>query len=142
MIVCGSSVAFLLGTVTTWRTLALTGNLQSYRICHSFEIPNLLKVSIIYRTDWWVLFEGLVPCLVLLIGLFFVPESPRWLVSIYIQLRLEKIDEKIETKAVLFQAKVGREKEFEVALRRLRGKDADVSKEAAEIQVLPFINHE
>lgn len=78
MIVCGSSVAFLLGTVTTWRTLALT---------------------------------GLVPCLVLLIGLFFVPESPRWL------------------------AKVGREKEFEVALRRLRGKDADVSKEAAEIQV-------
>ncbi|RVX22148.1 Sugar transporter ERD6-like 16 [Vitis vinifera] len=102
MIVCGSSVAFLLGTVTTWRTLALT---------------------------------GLVPCLVLLIGLFFVPESPRWLVSIYIQLRLEKIDEKIETKAVLFQAKVGREKEFEVALRRLRGKDADVSKEAAEIQV-------
>lgn len=88
------------------------------------------------------MFEGLVPCLVLLIGLFFVPESPRWLVSIYIQLRLEKIDEKIETKAVLFQAKVGREKEFEVALRRLRGKDADVSKEAAEIQVLPFINHE
>ncbi|KAJ9700146.1 hypothetical protein PVL29_005800 [Vitis rotundifolia] len=78
MIVCGASVAFLLGTVATWRTLALT---------------------------------GLVPCLVLLIGLFFVPESPRWL------------------------AKVGREKEFEVALRRLRGKDADVSKEAAEIQV-------
>lgn len=32
------------------------------------------------------------------------------------------------------QAKVGLEKEFEVALRRLRGKDADVSAEAAEIK--------
>ena len=53
----------------------------------------------------------------------------------------EKIDETIESKSVWFQAKVGREKVFEVALR-LRGKDADVSKEATEFQVLPFINHE
>nr|GMD60282.1 sugar transporter ERD6-like 16 [Ipomoea batatas] len=77
MIVCGSSVAFLLGTVMTWRQLALT---------------------------------GILPCVFLLVGLFFVPESPRWL------------------------AKVGREKDFDVALRKLRGKNADVSKEAAEIQ--------
>uniref|UniRef100_A0A5B7B0P4 Putative sugar transporter ERD6-like 16 n=2 Tax=Davidia involucrata TaxID=16924 RepID=A0A5B7B0P4_DAVIN len=77
MIVSGSSVAFLMGTVITWRKLALT---------------------------------GLLPCIVLLLGLFFIPESPRWL------------------------AKVGLQKEFEVALRRLRGKDADVSLEAAEIQ--------
>lgn len=33
------------------------------------------------------------------------------------------------------QAKTGREKEFEAALQRLRGKDADISLEAAEIQV-------
>jgi SP family sugar porter-like MFS transporter len=78
MIVCGASNAFLLGTVTTWRTLALT---------------------------------GIVPCIVLLAGLFFVPESPRWL------------------------AKVGREKQFLSALQMLRGKEADVSAEAAEIQV-------
>ncbi|KAJ7955019.1 Sugar transporter ERD6 [Quillaja saponaria] len=77
MIVLGASSAFLIGTVITWRTLALT---------------------------------GLVPCIVLLVGLFFVPESPRWL------------------------AKVGLEKEFQVALRRLRGKDADITDEAAEIQ--------
>ncbi|KAM7488237.1 hypothetical protein LguiB_025721 [Lonicera macranthoides] len=77
MIVTGSSVAFLIGTFITWRTLALT---------------------------------GLLPCIVLLVGLFFIPESPRWL------------------------AKVGLEKEFEVALRRLRGTNADVSVEAAEIQ--------
>ncbi|XP_058076790.1 sugar transporter ERD6-like 16 isoform X2 [Magnolia sinica] len=77
MICSGVSVAFVVGVVVTWRTLALT---------------------------------GLVPCLILLLGLFFIPESPRWL------------------------AKVGREKEFKAALQRLRGKDADISKEAAEIQ--------
>ncbi|EXC05702.1 Sugar transporter ERD6-like 16 [Morus notabilis] len=38
-------------------------------------------------------------------------ESPRWL------------------------AKVGQEKEFQVALQRLRGKDADITEEAAEIQI-------
>ncbi|KAK2646679.1 hypothetical protein Ddye_021874 [Dipteronia dyeriana] len=54
---------------------------------------------------------GLVPCILLLVGLFFIPESPRWL------------------------AKVGYQKEFQVALRRLRGKDADITREAAEIQI-------
>ncbi|KAG5236107.1 sugar transporter ERD [Salix suchowensis] len=54
---------------------------------------------------------GIVPCVFLLVGLCFVPESPRWL------------------------AKVGLEKEFREALQKLRGKDADVTREAAEIQV-------
>lgn len=36
---------------------------------------------------------------------------------------------------VLFQAKVGREKEFQLALRSLRGRDVDISHEAAEILV-------
>ncbi|KAK2990544.1 hypothetical protein RJ640_019824 [Escallonia rubra] len=77
MICTGVSVAFIIGTVLTWRTLALT---------------------------------GIIPCGVLLIGLFIIPESPRWL------------------------AKIGRQKDFEAALRRLRGKDADIAEEAAEIQ--------
>ena len=33
------------------------------------------------------------------------------------------------------QAKVGRPKDFEAALQRLRGKDADISEEKDEIQV-------
>nr|KAJ0224243.1 hypothetical protein LSAT_V11C100019040 [Lactuca sativa] len=74
----GVSVAFIIGRVLTWRTLALT---------------------------------RLIPCAVLLVGLFFVPESPRWL------------------------AKIGRKKEFDAALRKLRGKDADISEEVDEIQV-------
>ncbi|KAL4384961.1 hypothetical protein GQ457_15G022400 [Hibiscus cannabinus] len=77
MICTGVSVSFIIGTILTWRTLALT---------------------------------GLIPCAILLVGLFFIPESPRWL------------------------AKIGHEKEFEVALQNLRGKDADISKEAAEIR--------
>lgn len=36
------------------------------------------------------------------------------------------------------QAKTGNQKQFEVALQRLRGKHFDISEEAAEIQVLPF----
>ncbi|XP_023526518.1 sugar transporter ERD6-like 16 isoform X2 [Cucurbita pepo subsp. pepo] len=78
LIVTGGSVAFLLGMIVTWRTLALS---------------------------------GLIPCTTLLVGLFFVPESPRWL------------------------AKVGQEKEFLSALQKLRGKNADISTEAAQIQI-------
>ncbi|XP_077232362.1 sugar transporter ERD6-like 16 isoform X2 [Tasmannia lanceolata] len=77
MICIGTSVAFIVGTVVNWRTLALT---------------------------------GLIPCFILLLGLFFIPESPRWL------------------------AKIGKKEEFEVALRRLRGEDADIYQETAEIQ--------
>ncbi|KAK4482242.1 hypothetical protein RD792_009389 [Penstemon davidsonii] len=77
MICTGVSVSFIIGTVLSWRALALI---------------------------------GVLPCVVLLVGLFVMPESPRWL------------------------AKQGNQKEFEASLRRLRGKNADLSEEAAEIQ--------
>ncbi|KAJ8769731.1 hypothetical protein K2173_005937 [Erythroxylum novogranatense] len=50
------------------------------------------------------------PSILQIIGLFFIPESPRWL------------------------ANLGREKEFEASLRRLRGKNADISQEALDIR--------
>ncbi|WJZ87000.1 hypothetical protein VitviT2T_006408 [Vitis vinifera] len=77
MIQVGGSITYLLGTVLTWRMLALV---------------------------------GLIPSLMLILGMFFVPESPRWLVM------------------------VGQQREFEASLQRLRGKDADISFEASEIQ--------
>ena len=36
----------------------------------------------------------------------------------------------------LLQAKRGREEEFQTALQKLRGKEADISQEATEIKVL------
>ncbi|XP_034707903.1 sugar transporter ERD6-like 5 isoform X2 [Vitis riparia] len=77
MICCGFSLIYFIGTVVSWRTLAII---------------------------------GAVPCTLQTIGLFFIPESPRWL------------------------AKVGREKELEAALQRLRGQRADISQEAADIK--------
>ncbi|XP_019197624.1 PREDICTED: sugar transporter ERD6-like 5 isoform X2 [Ipomoea nil] len=53
---------------------------------------------------------GTIPSFIQVLGTFFIPESPRWL------------------------AKTGRWKEVEAALQRLRGKNSDVSSEAAEIK--------
>ncbi|CAN0920692.1 Sugar transporter ERD6-like 17 [Linum grandiflorum] len=53
---------------------------------------------------------GVVPGIIQLMGLFFVPESPRWL------------------------AQVGRGKEFEASLKLLRGEDTDIYLEKQEIK--------
>ncbi|KAK8633725.1 hypothetical protein V6N13_014563 [Hibiscus sabdariffa] len=74
----GFCLIFFIGTIISWRTLALIGAIS---------------------------------CVIQIIGLFFIPESPRWL------------------------AKSGREKEFEASLKRLRGKDSDISEEASDIRV-------
>ncbi|CAN1843333.1 Sugar transporter ERD6-like 5 [Linum perenne] len=79
MITFGFSVVYLVGTVISWRALALV---------------------------------GAVPCLLQVFGIFFIPESPRWL------------------------AKVGRDKELEETLKYLREKGCDVSQEALDIKVV------
>ncbi|GMP60628.1 hypothetical protein CsSME_00023408 [Camellia sinensis var. sinensis] len=53
---------------------------------------------------------GMFPCLVQFCGLFFIPESPRWL------------------------AMIGREKELEDSIRYLRGKNVDIYPEVTEIK--------
>ncbi|KAM7517190.1 hypothetical protein LguiA_006773 [Lonicera macranthoides] len=53
---------------------------------------------------------GTLPCLILIPGLFFIPESPRWL------------------------AKMGMTDEFEASLQVLRGFDTDISLEVNEIK--------
>ncbi|KAF3609307.1 hypothetical protein DY000_02051429 [Brassica cretica] len=55
---------------------------------------------------------GALPCVIQAIGIYFIPESPRWL------------------------AKIGSGKDVEHSLHQLRGRDADVSGESAEIQVM------
>ncbi|KAK8712575.1 hypothetical protein V6N13_147812 [Hibiscus sabdariffa] len=54
---------------------------------------------------------GVIPCVLQLIGVFFIPESPRWL------------------------AKANETKEFEATLRRLRGEKVDISQEATDIRL-------
>ncbi|KAI4327605.1 hypothetical protein L6164_020044 [Bauhinia variegata] len=61
--------------------------------------------------NWRVLAVlGILPCTVLIPGLFFIPESPRWL------------------------AKMGMTEEFETSLQVLRGFDTDISVEVNEIK--------
>ncbi|EPS70247.1 hypothetical protein M569_04513, partial [Genlisea aurea] len=61
--------------------------------------------------DWRLLAVlGALPCLALIPGLFFVPESPRWL------------------------AKMGMTDDFEASLQVLRGFDTDISQEILEIK--------
>ncbi|KDP23561.1 hypothetical protein JCGZ_23394 [Jatropha curcas] len=76
-------------------------------ICCGVSVTYLIGAFVSWRI---LALVGTIPCLVQLLGLFFIPESPRWL------------------------AKNGRWKECELALQHLRGENADISDEAAEIR--------
>ncbi|XP_040372587.1 sugar transporter ERD6-like 5 isoform X4 [Rosa chinensis] len=76
-------------------------------ICCGVSLTYLIGAFVNWRA---LALIGTIPCVVQILGLFFIPESPRWL------------------------AKIGKEKEGEAALQHLRGKNADTSGEAAEIR--------
>uniref|UniRef100_A0A0E0J4X5 Major facilitator superfamily (MFS) profile domain-containing protein n=1 Tax=Oryza nivara TaxID=4536 RepID=A0A0E0J4X5_ORYNI len=89
---------------------ALRGGLTTLNqllVCTGLSVTYIVGTMVTWRM---LVIAGLVPSIILIVGLSFITESPRWL------------------------AKVGRQKEFEIALQRLRGKDADVSIEASEIK--------
>ncbi|KAK4273509.1 hypothetical protein QN277_021892 [Acacia crassicarpa] len=80
---------------------------HQFLICCGVSLTYLIGEFV----NWRVLsLLGIIPCLIQLVGLPFIPESPRWL------------------------AKVGRMEESESTLQRLRGQSADVSDEANEIR--------
>ncbi|CAK9328342.1 unnamed protein product [Citrullus colocynthis] len=76
-------------------------------ICFGISLTWLIGAFVNWRT--LALIEA-IPCLIQLLGLPFIPESPRWL------------------------AKNDRELDCEVALQRLRGESKDISAEILEIQ--------
>ncbi|KAL4352639.1 hypothetical protein GQ457_06G019720 [Hibiscus cannabinus] len=85
------------------------------RFMAGVQMMSVIGISMMYTVgpfiSWRILaLIGIIPGLVQLPLLFFIPESPRWLV------------------------KVGRETEFETALRSLRGKRANVFEEANSIK--------
>ncbi|KAK7823920.1 sugar transporter erd6-like 5 [Quercus suber] len=83
--------------------MSIALSMASYGASFSFLIGSFIS--------WHMLaIIGCIPCLLLLLCLFFIPESPRWL------------------------AKIGKEREFEAALQWLRGQNADTSHEASEIK--------
>ncbi|KAL1539547.1 sugar transporter ERD6-like 6 [Salvia divinorum] len=77
----------------------------------SVTIGILLSYLLGLLVNWRVLAVlGILPCLILIPGLFFIPESPRWL------------------------AKMGMTDDFEASLQVLRGFDTDISVEVNEIK--------
>ncbi|XP_027362111.1 sugar transporter ERD6-like 6 [Abrus precatorius] len=77
----------------------------------SITIGIMLAYLLGLFVNWRVLAVlGIFPCTILIPGLFFIPESPRWL------------------------AKMGMTEEFETSLQVLRGFDTDISLEVHEIK--------
>ncbi|KAI7733703.1 hypothetical protein M8C21_020686 [Ambrosia artemisiifolia] len=82
-------------------------NVNQLMIAVGISVMWLVGIIIPWRT---LALIGTIPCLLQVLGLFFIPESPRWL------------------------AKNGRWKDSESALQKLRGKNAAIFEEAAEIR--------
>ncbi|KAM3705004.1 hypothetical protein ACB098_03G047200 [Castanea mollissima] len=76
-------------------------------LCSGLSLMYFIGNAVTWRT---LALFGAIPSLVQLVGLFFIPESPRWL------------------------AKIGKDRELETVLQRLRGKNVDISQEAAYIK--------
>ncbi|XWS64598.1 hypothetical protein CRYUN_Cryun05aG0016900 [Craigia yunnanensis] len=77
------------------------------------QAMTICSISVAYFvgsiTYWCMALIGVIPCIIQVLCLFFVPESPRWL------------------------TKNGRDNEFKTSLQCLRGMTADISQEEAEI---------
>ncbi|KAM1549479.1 hypothetical protein ACFX15_010047 [Malus domestica] len=76
-------------------------------ICCGVSLTYLIGAFLNWRA---LALLGTIPCVIQILGLFFIPESPRWL------------------------AKIGKWKECEAALQRLRGENSNTSQEVAEIR--------
>ncbi|GER46509.1 major facilitator superfamily protein [Striga asiatica] len=79
----------------------------------SVTIGIMLSYLLGLFVDWRLLAVlGILPCLILIPGLFFIPESPRWL------------------------AKMGMTEDFEASLQVLRGFETDITFEVNEIKTI------
>ncbi|RZB49477.1 Sugar transporter ERD6-like 5 isoform B [Glycine soja] len=107
-------------------------------ICCGMSLTYLIGAYV----NWRILATiGIIPCLVQLLSLPFIPDSPRWLELILFITFIKLLESRhvigqniLSDTCNLLQAKAGRLKESDSALQRLRGKNADVYQEATEIR--------
>ena len=78
-------------------------------------------------------FSGAVPCTLLILGLVFIPESPRWLVGIQFKNFLSLQAKRCKTRSFI-QAKIEHD-DFKAALQALRGRKSNIAAEVQLIQV-------
>ncbi|GFQ04480.1 sugar transporter erd6-like 6 [Phtheirospermum japonicum] len=83
------------------------GSVNQLSVTIGIMLSYLLGLFVNWR---WLAVLGILPCLILIPGLFFIPESPRWL------------------------AKMGMTEDFEASLQVLRGFEADISLEVNDIK--------
>ncbi|TYG95900.1 hypothetical protein ES288_A11G305300v1 [Gossypium darwinii] len=110
---CGSGVLcyvipLYLAEIAAKNVRGAFSSLTILMLCCGKAVMFIMGSLINWRTSALI---GVIPCVLQLIRLFFIPESPRWL------------------------AKTNETKEFEAALRRLRGEHADISQEATDIRL-------
>ncbi|KAK8508838.1 hypothetical protein V6N12_034940 [Hibiscus sabdariffa] len=110
---CGSGVLcyvipLYLSEISTKNVRGAFASLFTVMLCCGKAVMFITGSLINWRTSALI---GAIPCVLQLIGVFFIPESPRWL------------------------AKTNAPKVFEAALRRLRGENADISQEATDIRL-------
>ncbi|CAI9102352.1 OLC1v1000608C2 [Oldenlandia corymbosa var. corymbosa] len=110
-------VPVFVGEITPSKLRGALGTLNQLFIIIGLSASYVIGTFVGWRT---LALFGLVPCVILLFGLLVIPESPRWL------------------------AMRGNEEEFEKALRKLRGPNANIYEEAhlikdnvAALQLLP-----
>ncbi|KAL7239388.1 hypothetical protein ACSBR2_005320 [Camellia fascicularis] len=100
------TIGGMLGAVVSGKIADLIGR-RSLMVCGGISLMFFIGNILTWRT---LAIFGMFPCLVQFCGLFFIPESPRWL------------------------AMIGREKDLEDSIRRLRGKNVDIYPEVTEIK--------
>ncbi|XP_019168338.1 PREDICTED: sugar transporter ERD6-like 8 [Ipomoea nil] len=101
------AIPVYIGEITPSKLRGLLSSINQLLIVIGLSATYVIGAFLSWRL---LALTGLIPCGILCIGLFFIPESPRWL------------------------AMKGRAQEFDAALRKLRGPHADISEEETAIQ--------
>lgn len=100
-------VPIYIGETAPMQLRGTLGTANQFSVTFGILLAYLIGMAVSWRA---LAVVGAMPCALLIIGLFFIPESPRWL------------------------AKSGRSVQFKAALKALRGQKSDIVVEAEDIE--------